>query len=114
MSALRYPRHEQFAQLIAAGKTPAEAYALVGSAGWSIRVVSTPYSSVKPNQPAGPAALELQRIQVSGGLRVMVRSDSLASGAYSPDIVLAQIGKPNRAVRRANRISAGPEPLSDE
>ena len=32
MSALRNPRHEQFAQLIAAGKTPAEAYVLVGYA----------------------------------------------------------------------------------
>ena len=32
MSALRNPRHEQFAQLIAAGKTPAEAYPLVGYA----------------------------------------------------------------------------------
>jgi len=32
MSALRNPRHEQFAQLIAAGKTPAEAYILVGYA----------------------------------------------------------------------------------
>ena len=32
MSTLRNPRHEQFAQLIAAGKTPAEAYALVGYA----------------------------------------------------------------------------------
>jgi hypothetical protein len=30
MAALRNPRHEQFAQLIAAGKTPAEAYGLVG------------------------------------------------------------------------------------
>jgi phage terminase small subunit len=32
MSSLRNPRHEQFAQLIAAGKTPAEAYVLVGYA----------------------------------------------------------------------------------
>ena len=32
MSALRNPRHEQFAQLVAAGKTPAEAYVLVGYA----------------------------------------------------------------------------------
>src|SRR6266849_3173552 len=34
ISVLRNPRHEQFAQLVATGKSPAEAYVCVGFESW--------------------------------------------------------------------------------